>query len=264
MHGKAAVIEPALAKQGLRFVAPPPIDTDRFGTFTRDVARAGSQREALLAKAQAGLDHVPEADFAAASEGAFGPHPQMPFLPAGHEMVALLERSSGQAVIGRHLTSSTNFLQAQAASQAEVHAFADRVGFPEHALIVMADRAGPILAKGVTDAHLLATTCAAQCASGRPVWLEADMRAHFNPTRMAAIAAATDDLIRRLTARCPICAHPDWVPQTTGGRPCKWCGGATIEPWIEAYSCDACGHSAERIVDPDRAGSPAHCGDCNP
>ena len=55
MHGKGRVIEPAFAPLGLRFLAAPSIDTDCYGTFTRDIGRAGSQRDALLAKAQAGL-----------------------------------------------------------------------------------------------------------------------------------------------------------------------------------------------------------------
>ena len=110
MHGKGRVIEPAFAGLGLRFLAAPSIDTDRFGTFTRDVDRMGSQREAVLAKAQAGLDLSTKADFALASEGAFGPHPQIPFVSSGLEMVALLERKSSKAVIGYHLTTATNFI----------------------------------------------------------------------------------------------------------------------------------------------------------
>ena len=103
MHGKQRVIEPVLARLGLRFLPPPPIDTDCYGTYTREIGRSGSQREALLAKAQAGLDMCLDADFAIASEGAFGPHPQMPFLPSGFEMLALLDRLSGKVVVGSHL-----------------------------------------------------------------------------------------------------------------------------------------------------------------
>jgi hypothetical protein len=48
MHGKRAAIEPPLAALGLRFSHSPPIDTARFGTFSREVARAGTQRETLM------------------------------------------------------------------------------------------------------------------------------------------------------------------------------------------------------------------------
>lgn len=264
MHGKEQVIEPALAELGLRCVAATAINTDRFGTFTRDIVRAGSQRDALLAKAQAGLDIMPEADFAVASEGAFGPHPQIPFVPLGFEMVALLERKSGKAVIGHHLTTATNFSQVEARSRDEVQAFVKTIGFPSHAVVVMAGREGPVLAKGVATEGELEAICQSHFEVCPSVWLEADMRAHLNPTRIEAVAAATADLVRRLQARCPTCAYPDWTPQVRDGRPCAWCDGPTVEAWIEQYLCEACGHHTEQCIEPDRKGEPGHCNYCNP
>ena len=66
-------------------------------------------------------------------------------------------------------------------------ALAERIGFPGHAIVVMVGRYGPVLAKGVTRPNELAAICGTQAAAGRTVWLEADMRAHSNPTRMMAI-----------------------------------------------------------------------------
>ena len=55
LHGKqaimAAVLEPAT---GCKVVHVADVDTDRFGTFTREVARTGNQLEAARAKARAG------------------------------------------------------------------------------------------------------------------------------------------------------------------------------------------------------------------
>lgn len=264
MHGKGRVIEPAFAPLGLRFLAAPSIDTDCYGTFTRDIGRAGSQRDALLAKAQAGLDLLPEADFALASEGAFGPHPQIPFVPSGFEMVGLLERRSGKAVIGRHLTTATNFMQVDARSWSEVETFADAIGFPGHAIVVMQGKNGPVIAKGVTREGELKSICDPHIAARGSIWLEADMRAHLNPTRMEAVAAAAADLVSRLQARCPACTYPDWTPRLRGGRPCAWCNGPTVEAWIEEYLCEACGHHTERCIEPERKGEPGHCNECNP
>lgn len=264
MHGKGRVIEPALAVLGLRFLAAPPIDTDRYGTFTRDVGRAGSQRDALLAKAQAGLDLAPEADFAVASEGAFGPHPNIPFVSSGFEMVALLNRHSSKAIIGYHLTTATNFMHVEARCCAEVETFAQTIGFPLHAMVVMESKDGPVIAKGVTDESELKSICASTLETRGSVWLEADMRANQNPTRMEAVAAAATDLVRRLQGRCPACVYPDWTPQIRDGRPCTWCDGPTVEAWTEEYLCDACGHRAEYYIDPERKGEPGHCNYCNP
>ena len=73
MHGKKQLIEPALTVLGLHVLTAPSIDTDHYGTSTRDINRTGSQCDTLLAKAPAGLDLSYKADFSVASEGAFGP-----------------------------------------------------------------------------------------------------------------------------------------------------------------------------------------------
>lgn len=263
-HGKEKVIEPALARRGLRFLPKPPVDTDHYGTFTRKIGRAASQRDTVLAKAQAGLDLVPEADFAVASEGAFGPHPHVPFVPSGLEMIALLERKSGKAIIGRHLTIATNFMQTDARSWADVEAFAGRIGLAGHAMLVMESRHGPVLAEEPIDKDVLKSVCESCIGTSGSVWLEADMRADLNPARMDAIAAAAADLVRRLEARCPRCRYPDWTARLRDGRPCACCSGPTIEPWIKEYFCDYCGHREERPIDPERKGEPAQCTYCNP
>ncbi|NHB77752.1 hypothetical protein [Rhodobacter calidifons] len=51
MHGKAAAIAPPLARLGIAVVVPEGLDTDRFGTFTGEVPRAGGMVEAARAKA---------------------------------------------------------------------------------------------------------------------------------------------------------------------------------------------------------------------
>jgi len=263
-HGKEKLIEPALAGLGLRFLPKPLVDTDQYGTFTRKIGRAASQRNAVLAKAQAGLDLVPDADFALASEGAFGPHPHIPFVPSGLEMIALLERKSGKAVIGRHLTIATNFMHTVARSWVDVEAFAGRIGLAGQAMLVMESRHGPVLATEPIDEDVLKTVCESGIETSGSVWLEVDMRADMNPARMDAIAAAAADLVRRLEARCPRCHHPDWTARLRSGRPCACCSGPTIEAFVEEYFCEHCGHFDERPIDPERKGEPAQCTYCNP
>lgn len=264
MHGKERVIIPALAPLGLAFLPCPAIDTDRFGTFTRDIRRAGSQRAALDAKARAGLAAAPGADYAVASEGAFGPHPAFPFIPSGFELVGLLERQSGAMIVGRYLSLDTNFRQAQASTIDEVEAFAQAIGFPGHAIVLMAGRDGPIIAKGVSDRSILISQAQAAIECGGSVWLEADMRANRNPQRMASISLAVQELLSTLTTRCPACDYPGWTPQTKDGRPCLWCENPTFESWIEVRQCGNCGHQAERCLDADRRAEPGLCLICNP
>jgi ubiquinone/menaquinone biosynthesis C-methylase UbiE len=42
--------------------------------------------------------------------------------------------------------------------------------------------------------------------------VETDMRAHLNPTRMAAIRALAFRLVRRIARACPACARPRLGP----------------------------------------------------
>ncbi|MFN6941558.1 MAG: hypothetical protein ACK4OG_06120, partial [Parvibaculum sp.] len=115
MHGKERVMAPILAGMlGLEVSVAAGIDTDRFGTFTREIARAGGQQDALRAKARAALELDPNADFAVASKGSFGPDPVIPFMGIGRELVMIVERHSGAEVVG----TARNRAQSQFATAA--------------------------------------------------------------------------------------------------------------------------------------------------
>ena len=264
MHGKTAVIAPLMAPLGLTCVACKGLDTDRFGTFVRDVARHGSQTDALLAKAQAALALDPQAHFAIASEGAFGPHPLLGLIPSGLELVALVERRTGRAVIGRDHTLDAHFAQAAVHSADAIAQFIQRSARAGHGWVVMGSRDGPVLAKDIVDPADLHDRALAVIAQSGAVWLETDMRAHRNPTRMAAIGRATADLVHRLQVRCPRCSWPGWIGRAEPGRRCAWCDSPTSEPIGMTCICDECGYRETRLDDPDRRAEPAHCPMCNP
>jgi ribosomal protein L37E len=114
--------------------------------------------------------------------------------------------------------------------------------------------------------QLEAAFAAAQRASsaGR-VHLENDLRAHGNPTRMAVIASATDDLLRRTATRCPDCGRPGYgVTERIPGLPCADCGTPTRRVRAERVGCGGCGREELRELDLARLASPAHCDVCNP
>jgi len=96
MHGKQAVIAPPLSSHiGICLTVPPDVDTDRFGTFTGDVPRAGSMRDAAIAKAKAAIAAT-GARLGMGSEGSFGPHPAIPFVAAGRETILLVDAQDVQ------------------------------------------------------------------------------------------------------------------------------------------------------------------------
>lgn len=269
-HGKEAAIAPPLAKLGVQVIVPPDFDSDRFGTFTRDVARQGTQLEAARAKAQAVLD-LTGGDLAIASEGSFGPHPLYPFVPGDRELVLWLDRAHHLEIVGLELTTETNYAQQAVASVEEALAFAARVGFPDHWLIAMPSaetQDASAIYKGIRDRHTLARVAADLCARSPEgtAWLETDMRAHGNPTRLRAIARAADNLVAKLCQHCPQCDCPGFaIAERQTGLPCSWCGTPTALSLLAIQACQRCGHREEQ-PHPDgiTAADPAHCPQYNP
>lgn len=264
-HGKEAAIRPALAEFALNWIAPPPgFDSDRFGTFTRDIKRAGSQIEAARAKAQAVLDLCPTVRIALASEGAFGPDPMLPIVPRGAELILLRDRWSGIELVGHDVGWDTNFAQRSVRSTAEADAFAQAIGFPEHGLIVMTPDGTAPRVKDIPTIETLHQHVTDDIGRAGQCWLETDMRAHRNPRRMAAIGRAAQRLADAMRLHCPHCRRPGFVARTEAGRPCSWCKTATLEPWRSVSRCAGCGHEQSALIDPARHADPGACPECNP
>ena len=137
MHGKHRVIAPIMKSgTGLIVETVSGFDTDRFGTFTGDIGRRGSQLEAARSKIAAIFDDMPEAQVAMSSEGSFGPHPALPFVAIGRELVLLIDRKAGLEVAGYDITVDTTFGHVVASDQKTAFAFAKRIGFPRQGVIV--------------------------------------------------------------------------------------------------------------------------------
>lgn len=269
-HGKERTIGPILESELGLVVELAAVDTDAFGTFTGEVARRADQRATARAKARAALDAHPAARFGIASEGSFGPHPQLPFVAGGLEMVMLVERESGHEVVGVDLTAETNFAAREVKSVEEALAFAREASFPSHGLVVMAAQHGrraPTvdLIKGVVERSTLTRAVAEVLAANGSAWVETDMRAHRNPTRMESIERATRALVLAFRSACPRCALPGYVAVGYAeGWPCEECGLATPLPRAEVLACAGCGRREERALPPSPSPASFHCPRCNP
>ena len=97
-------------------------------------------------------------DLVLASEGSFGAHPAAFFLPANEEWLLLIDRKHQLEIHARHLSTATNFAGQEFSSLEELDAFASKVGFPSHGLILRRskDELDGIL-KGITDPNQLRT-----------------------------------------------------------------------------------------------------------
>lgn len=271
MHGKEKVIAPVLRDGlGLAVDLAMGVNTDRFGTFSRDIERTGSQLDAAKAKIAAGFEHAPLARVGLASEGSFGPHPFIPFVALGREIVVLIDRDTGLELIGHDAGPTTNFGHVIVSCLDDVVAFAERARFPDHGLIVMGcdgEKPAPerILIKDIVDQAALDAAVRRTITLCGAAFIEADMRAHRNPTRMAAIERAARDLVRRYLSKCPACAWPGFdVTERVAGLPCTWCGEPTHVIRSEVLSCQQCAHRLERPATTETTADPGRCQSCNP
>lgn len=268
-HGKERALgRPFRHALGLPLVLAD-IDTDALGTFDGDRPRPAPPRDTCRLKAERGMAATGLAR-GLASEGSFGPHPQLPLLPVGEEWLVFLDREQGLVVEERMLAPRTNFSHLRLAADADPSSWLRRIGHPSHGVLVRPSQPldGPALWRDLDhpdDLRQAILRAAAASADGQAL-LETDMRAHRNPTRMASIRRLGFRLVRRLARRCPACRTPGFGElETLPGLPCSWCGTPTGLVLWEVVGCTTCGH---RERHPRRDGrlqaDPGQCPLCNP
>lgn len=270
MHQKEKAIAPLLEQElGIKVVVPPNLNTDIFGTFTREIKRQGTQLEAARLKAQKALSLTNET-LAFASEGTFGPHPALSYLPCNREIVLLLDKTNNLEVVGQEFSTETNYNQQTIKTLEAAYNFADKIGFPQHGLIVnfnTSTKEEPEIIKGITtEKNLIEAVEKGLTKSPDGIQLETDMRAMYNPTRMKNIEKATRDLIKKLQQTCPNCGYPGFdITERNKGLPCSICNLPTALTRVEIYQCKHCNFSQE-VLFPNgvEKADPSQCMYCNP
>jgi len=270
MHGKERVIGPPLMKvlplAGYRTILN--VDTDRFGTFSGEVQRTTDPLTAAIAKAKHGAE-VSGMDLVIASEGSFGPYPLAPFLSCNEEFLLLFDARDGSTYACKHLSLETVFGGERCTSLSQVTAFAQRMKFPEHGLVMRPKEkweTGDALEKGIHDTHRLFSVAEELISIHGCVWVETDMRAMANPTRMQVIAETAERFAAELASTCPQCGMFHFrITDARSGLPCELCGWPTKSTKWYIRECAQCQH---RIEEPRPDGKshedPQHCDHCNP
>ncbi len=99
-HGKQRVVAPALeGALGCRVHHVDGFDTDRLGTFTRDIPRFGTQVEAARKKARIAME-LTGLPFGLGSEGAFVPDPFIGMAPWNVEVIVFIDALRNLEVAG--------------------------------------------------------------------------------------------------------------------------------------------------------------------
>lgn len=266
-HGKEEVIADVLNKEVECLVQQTSAyDTDLLGTFTQETPRYGTQLDAARKKAMIGMELL-KLDLGLASEGAFVSDPYSGMIPWNNELLVLIDQ--------KHQLEITGFSSGPAQSEnaylshwEEMEKFADNALFPSHYLVVKpTDEYHPQSKKGIKVLAELkeAFEWAKNLSSKGVVYVENDLRAFANPSRMENIRKAAIDLASKMNSLCPQCQTPGfWVKDIKRGLPCNACGLATDEEITKIWGCLKCSHEETEGMKVFRFADPSKCHHCNP
>lgn len=267
MHGKEQAIAPQLTKElGVYCFVTDQLDTDQLGTFSGEIDRKDSPLEAARKKCQMAMD-IASVDLAIASEGSFGPHPSIPFMPAHEEFLLVTDKKNKWEFVVRKLASNTNYRQITLNSLEPLDAFLTQVKFPTHALIVKkSEKDASVCVKGIHDKQVLLQTIEHFFSRFGQCTVETDMRAMHNETRMGVIETMTASLLQQMKTVCPACQVPGFrLHEKVRGLPCALCGKPTRSVKAEIYACQSCTYTDARPPGHEMLKEdPMYCDFCNP
>ncbi len=208
MHGKEQVLGPVLANLGFKVLLPLDYDTDALGTFSGDIRRPGTAFEAALEKARRACKATGIAR-AVSSEGSYRPCQELFPGARNAELIAFVDMDNGREFVEHAVNLPTKFVKGRVSADfasSEVQSLLSDMQWPQVRAMVLTEDPGlgavnpQWLFKGLGDVPTLMHAmriCAAESKDGL-VHLETDLRAHMNPTRMAAVAYVSKQLERSL------------------------------------------------------------------
>lgn len=266
-HKKEDAIKLTLERAtGAELIVETRFDTDKLGTFSREMKRSKSQLETARTKIKKGLK-LSKTDIGIASEGSFGTHPYAP-VPWNVELVLLYDKKDNNEIYGIYEGTETNLAHLRVDNLEDTIKFAKQIGFPEHFLIMRPDdEYAKQIIKDIDSFEKLKeafNVCKLKSKTGH-VFIETDMRAHANPTRMRNIEKATQDLVSNIMKLCPKCDTPGFVIQeAVKGLPCERCGLASEMTLKYIYRCKKCKYEMEALHPNGPYAAAQYCHYCNP
>jgi hypothetical protein len=265
-HGKEKVIAPLMEHAFSLFcITPTDFNSDVFGTFSGEVERIHDPLETARLKGRESA-RLTGADLVLSSEGSFGPHPQLFFVPFNQELLLLQDFSRNLEIWVSQNSTDTNYAGAEIADKDSLLVFAHSIGFPDHAIILKNQQnAFSACYKGLTTEFALLEAYNYIKEHFGSVYAETDMRAMHNPRRMKAIAQACELLLNRMKSICEGCRLPGFgMAMFVPGQPCAFCNTPTHLPFKRILSCPHCQFSIEEHLASHGGADPGSCSICNP
>tara|TARA_B100000508_G_scaffold141026_1_gene145304 strand:- start:87722 stop:88555 length:834 start_codon:yes stop_codon:yes gene_type:complete len=241
------------------------INTDQFGTFTREIIRKDDPITTLRRKCEYGYK-TSGCPLVVASEGSFGSHPSMPFVNANEEVVMFKDFNENIEVIGKYLSTDTNLYESEVSSIIELEKALSEIKFPDHGILIRDKEENEVILKGVFDHEQVIRFVSASLKTGQKLEVSSDMRAVYNPTRMLNIEKATQALVQNMQSKCPQCEAPGFiVSDQKPGLPCSNCGMPTRSIKTAIKKCQKCEYeSSIDFPNKKEKEDPMYCDFCNP
>lgn len=266
-HQKEQVIAPLVIQElGINEVLVSDFDTDTLGTFSGEIDRKDDPITTVRKKCLQAMKHA-NCDLAIANEGSFGQHPSYFLYAANEEFMIFMDSKNKFEIIARHISTETNFDAKEITSEEDLFAFCEKVQFPSHAVILRpAEKDYTQIFKGIQDVTELKEAYKQLISTYSSAYIETDMRAHMNPSRMKVIEEVTKKLMAKIQHSCPSCSMPGFdITEAKAGLPCQQCHLPTRSTLSHTYSCLACGHQEEKKYPREIAWEdPMYCDFCNP
>lgn len=266
-HGKEKVIGPLFEESlGVSCFTSTEFDTDSLGTFSGEMPRKDDALTTLKKKCFLAMEKN-HCDLVIASEGSFGAHPMAYFASADEELMMLKDTKNDLEIVVKELSMNTNLNACIITHESDLLEFAKKVHFPSHGLILKpTENNFSKVIKGIKDVTQLKKHFYEFVKEFGSVYVETDMRANFNPTRMTVIEKTALKLLQAVQSVCPECDTPVFVvSKAVPGLPCRWCNSPTNSTLSYWYSCKKCGFSKEHFYPHEKTKEdPTYCNLCNP
>ncbi|QSS96055.1 DUF6671 family protein [Psychroflexus sp. ALD_RP9] len=266
-HQKHIAVFPVLEDQlECELVLCNQIDTNQFGSFSGEVKRLNDAYQTAVLKCDAAHQKFGY-NLVMASEGSFGSHPQIPFLPSNQELLLLKDYKYNFVVSATITSLETNFFAENIKSFKGLLEFAQKVKFPSHA-VILKDRRDQFIEihKGINNQLELEKIFKTLLVKYGQVYVETDMRACYNPSRQRVIGDAAQKLLKQLHSTCPKCRLPGFqVTSAQKGLKCSACQLPTNSILYQEYVCQNCNYILKSYYpNHQQFSDPMYCNFCNP
>ena len=266
-HHKDQVILPLLEKSiGVSCHVPHDFDTDQYGTFSGEIERNNDPLNTVRNKCLNAMK-LYGYDLGIASEGSFGPHPTLYFIPGDDEILMLIDNKNKLEIVVREISTDTNFSGQFIENKIQLKEFAEKIKFPSHGLIAKKSPNDVTdIEKGIVTWDRLFYVFDYFLNNYNSIYLETDMRAMYNPTRMNVIEKAVVKLTEKLNRLCPKCHTPGFgITDYKKGLPCGLCKFPTNSTLSVIYKCQKCDFNIEeKFPHGKNSEDPMFCDICNP